>query len=191
MPARPIVVNRSFPTAYDVRVLHDAPARSGPTYEFNRDDRLSLGGVYVGVTADNAWTGLVSNGPPSVAPARSGLYATPSPSMLCVVARGDAYLIDVTKPQAWSVVPRSPVIDVRPIVDRRLLIFATPWELVALGEHGLAWQTPRIAVDGLRLEDDDGNELRGVSDPADEDEAAPFRVDLATGAVYGGRPLVK
>jgi hypothetical protein len=66
-----------------------------------------------------------------------------------------------------------------------LLLLATPWLVTAIGPDGVAWQTKRLAIDGLRLDETDRSRLAGVADP-DSAEPREFMIDLLTGSHQGG-----
>jgi hypothetical protein len=188
-PVDDITVELTFPVVYGVELLAELPARDGTDHVFARAGRIADGGVLVDVVAnDGEWTGLVGNAPDSVTAAHSGVYSTPAPSMVCVVARGDAYFIDVEAPQQWWVLDESPVIAVRPAVSAGLLVFATPWRVVAADATGVRWRTPRLAINGMRLDEPVEGEIAGLADP-DDDESRDFVVDLITGRHRGGFPF--
>ena len=134
------------------------------------------------------WSGLVAKAPESVSSATTGVYSTPSPSLLCVVARGDAYFIDALEPARWWVLEDSPVVAVRCAKAEALLVLATPWRLIAVGERGVAWRTSRIAIDGIALGQPRDGQLTGVADP-DDHESQEFVVELRTGHHTGGFPF--
>ena len=188
-PVDDVAVELAFCAAYGVRLLEELPGAGGADYVFARDGRVVDGGVLVEVTgARGTWSGLVANAAESVSGAHSGVYSTPSPSTLCVVARGDAYFIDVDAPDRWWALEDSPLVAVRCAVAEKLLVFATPWRLIALGDSGVPWRTSRIAIDGIALGRPVGGELAGVADPGD-DEAREFVVELRTGHHRGGFPF--
>jgi hypothetical protein len=56
---------------------------------------------------------------------------------------------------------------------------------MAVGPDGPAWQTGRLAIDGLRLDEADGSHLVGVADP-DSPEPRDFVIDLLNGSHRGG-----
>lgn len=184
-----IAVELAFPAGYDVRLLEELQGGGGPEHVFARDGRVVDGGVLIEVGgAGGAWSGLVANAPESVSGAHSGVYSTPASSTLCVVARGDAYFIEADAPERWWMLEDSPVVAVRCAVAEKLLVLATPWRVVAVGEAGVAWRTSRIAIDGIALGGLAGGELGGVADPGD-DEAEDFVVELRTGHHRGGFPF--
>ncbi|WP_138974088.1 hypothetical protein [Patulibacter medicamentivorans] len=178
------MIELAFAAGYDVQALDELPAAGG-AHEFARDGRVVDGGVLIEVFAEHgAWAGLVANAPESVAAAHTAIYSTPSPNMVCVVARGDAYFIDVDAPERWWVLEDSPVVAVRSATAEGLLVLATPRRVVAVGRDGVAWRTPRLAIDGIELAAPTDGELRGIADP--RDDAEEFVVDLRTGRHEGG-----
>lgn len=184
-----IAVELGFPADYEVRLMGDLPGRGGVDRVFARDGRAVDGGVLIEVAgAGGAWSGLVANAPESVLSAHSAVYSTPSPSMFCVVARGEAYFIDAGVPERWWGLDDSPVVAVRCAFAERLLVLATPWRVVAVGDAGVAWRTSRIAIDAMALGEIADGQLAGVADPED-DEAQDFVVELRTGDHRGGFPF--
>jgi len=124
--------------------------------------------------------------PESVRQALTGVYPTPSPSTLCAVVGGDAVLIDVEHPgrHEWLETGGA-VVAVRPVVAEGLLLLATPWSITALDSSGQLWQTQRLAIDGLRMDEVSDGLLAGVADP-DDMEPRDFAVDLRSGRHEGG-----
>jgi hypothetical protein len=177
--------DHEFAAAYTVRVLDASPASGGWDVELGR---VGDGGLMLEVTWDGGtWRALVANGE-RYRGAHSGVHATPNPETLCVVARGDAYLVDVRAPDHARSVPGTPIVAVRPALDDGLLLLATPYDVTALAASGVAWTTARLVLEGIALGTLAGGELRGTADP-DEPEAREFVIDLRTGRHRGGAPL--
>ena len=134
---------------------------------------------------------MSKRGPPrsphrSLVVALSALLGTPSPTGLCVIERGTVFLGDVLEPEGFTVVPTAgPVVAAEELVSEQKLLLVTPWAISAIGATGLLWATGRIAIDGLRVDEDSEGWVRGVADP-DDDEPRDFAVELATGQVVGG-----
>ncbi|MGH2708856.1 MAG: hypothetical protein ACRDJK_11250, partial [Actinomycetota bacterium] len=98
----------------------------------------------------------------------------------------DASLVDVDTPERFEILDTAgPVVAVRPVVSDGLLLLASPWAVTALGEDGVRWQTGRLAIERIRLDEIEGGRLAGVADP-DDDEPRDFVVDLQTGRHEGG-----
>ncbi|GAA1717793.1 hypothetical protein GCM10009745_78220 [Kribbella yunnanensis] len=176
---------RVFPAAYEAAVT-DYPAAGVVDHEFvdGRDGRSVV--VVIEPSEGTSWTGAFGGGEPLTRRAVSGLYPTPSPVRLCVVDRGTAFLVDVLVPERSERVPTDdPVMSVETAVGERLLLLVGRWTITAIGPDGVAWTSPRIAMDGLRVDEIEGGLLRGVADPGDE-EPRDFAVDLRTAAVTGG-----
>lgn len=188
-PVENIEVQFGFPVGYDVQIVDELAGR-GAVREFARDGRVVDGGVLFEVTpeAGEQWMGLVAYAPESVSAARSGIYATPVRTQLCVVARGDAHFIDAEDPEQWWVLDDGPVVAVRSAPAEGLLVFATPWKVIGVGADGVAWRTSRIAIEGISLGEVTDGELRGVAD-ADDGESQDFVIELRTGHHRGGFPF--
>ena len=186
-PADIPIVN-VFSADFDVSLLDEAPSGSSLQHLFARTGRIIDGGVMVRVSPrkGDPWNGIAAYGAVSVASAFTGVFTTPSARTLCLVARGDAYLVDVYSPEEWSAIEDSPVIAVRSAPDDAVLVLATPWRVVGVGANGVAWRTGRLAIDGLQLNDaaHEGS-LTGVADPGGV-EPRPFEIDLTTGRHTGG-----
>ncbi|WP_028050500.1 hypothetical protein [Cellulomonas sp. URHD0024] len=118
--------------------------------------------------------------------ALTAVIGTPSPTGLCVVERGTAFVGDVLEPAVFSVVEtRGPVVDAEELPADGLLLLLTPWSITAVGQLGRRWTSERLAIDGLRVDEASDGWLRGVADP-DDDEPRDFALNLATGEVVGG-----
>ncbi|MCO7237731.1 hypothetical protein [Aeromicrobium sp. CnD17-E] len=134
------------------------------------------------------WTGTFAAPDPG-RPALSALLGTPDPAGLCIVERGTAFLGDVLEPASFGVIATTrPVVSAEALPRERVLLLLSPWAITAIGERGVLWTTPRLAVDGIRLDEADGGWVRGVADP-DDDEPRDVAVELATGRVRGGRVI--
>lgn len=79
----------------------------------------------------------------------SGAVATPNPRRLCVAVKGATYLVDVDRPQQGALVTWAQ--QLVGISSPALLLAASTDDVVAYGVEGLAWRSPRLAVDGLRI----------------------------------------
>lgn len=113
--------------------------------------------------------------------APTGVWSCPAPAELCAVAGGYAYIVDTHDPQRFTHLPLRPVLEVVPLTDHRLLLFAGSYDLLAWGANGLAWQTPRLSHEGIRLGPVSGHTLHGFGWDLLTDREIPFAIDLRTG----------
>ena len=118
----------------------------------------------------------------------SGVFATPSPQRICVIVDGLAYLVLVDAPGAGAVMAQNIVEQVVPLEDPQLLLLVRVIDIVALGPGGIAWRSPRLAVDGLRVVRVDTQGIWCVGDSLSQEQDS-FVVDRATGRV-ASRPHI-
>ena len=78
----------------------------------------------------------------------SGLFATPLPTTLCVVARGQGYWVPVLTPRDFLEVSCIPVKSVFAVPGRSIVVFASYTELAAYGPSGMLWITEQLSWDG-------------------------------------------
>jgi len=147
-----IVEDTSFPYLYDYTPLRERPGMPVPTYyypgahtEGGRDGVL----VRFAPPGRTPWIGIFAFGDPPAG--KSGIYTHPDEHCLCIVARGHGYLIRDADPTRCEEVAVEPILDVRPIPARGLLISADFIRLVAYDRSGIAWHTGRLVLDDLHI----------------------------------------
>jgi hypothetical protein len=114
------------------------------------------------------------------------VYSCPDPDSVCVVVGGYAYVVKATEPAQWFRAEQRPVVEVRPVAELGLLLFAGFTTITALARHGLAWTTDRLSWEGLTITEISGAKLKGHAWDALTDKDVPFSVDLLTGRSTGG-----
>jgi hypothetical protein len=120
----------------------------------------------------------------------TGIFACPHPHELCALAGGYAYLIDTAAPDRSTHLPLKPVTSVLPLPEHGLLLFVGFHAILAWGPGGLAWHTPRLSWEGIRIvgvhTHNGVPSLHGLGWNMPTDKEVEFRVDLRTGAHTGG-----
>ena len=116
----------------------------------------------------------------------TGIFSCPNPSELCAVAGGYAYIIHTAAPEKSTHIPLRPVIELRPLSDRGLLIFVGFQSIAAWGSDGLQWQSARLSWEGIRLTVIEGHQLHGFGWDMQTDKEVEFVLDLRTGKHTGG-----
>jgi hypothetical protein len=116
----------------------------------------------------------------------TGIYSCPNPRELCALAGGYAYILDTAAPERCTHIPLKPVTQLLPLPAHNLLLFAGFHSLLAWGPDGIAWQTPRLSWEGLRISGVQSNTLRGIAWNMPTNQDVPYTVDLRTGAHTGG-----
>lgn len=116
-------------------------------------------------------------------PAFSRVVSSRDPDRLCVIANGAAYVVKSDEPDVWDKIPVIPVLDVRLVPERGLIVFSDFIRLAAYRRGTVAWRSPRVCWDELKILRITGKAIEGVGyDPTNSvTHELPFSVDLETG----------
>ena len=190
--------NLAFPHAWRAEILTTlpliAPARqfTYPRPVPGEEDALARGALQLLIHPEAGGDFLVTCALGFTDPSMpTGIYSCPNPQELCAVAGGYAYVIDTTAPEHSTHIPLRPVVEVMPVPDHGLLVFAGFHSILAWGTEGLAWQSARLSWEGLRITgvrnaEDGTPQLTGLGWNMHTDKEVEFAVDLRTGAHTGG-----
>jgi hypothetical protein len=116
----------------------------------------------------------------------TGIWSAPNPQEMCAVSGGYGYVIDTAAPERFTMLPYRPVLQVRPVVDRGLLLFIGHRSILAWGAHGEAWETVKLSDEGVTVTAIEGPVLRGLGWNMMTDKEAPFALELQSGVVITG-----
>jgi hypothetical protein len=148
-----------FDPAYDVELGPEFPGGGEwlyPVFAFDRDGHLDpqfvsrWGAPVIAVIhpqRGEQWVGMF---PAGGLGGVSGAFATPSAQHLCIVADGEAFLVRTDAPQEGALVVQDQVRQVA-VASTTLLLLVRDIDIVAVGARGVAWRSPRLAVDDLRV----------------------------------------
>lgn len=175
----------SFPANYDVRVLEELPNLRVRRLFFPgaREDGGQNGvNVLVSPNEGEPWIGTFASGGRGCR--FEGVFSSPNPSVLCVVARGLAHLVDVQRPEAHTIFDH--ITDLRCSVNHQLLLFAELTEVFAYGVAGFVWKTTGLGLDDVHLTSLTDDTLSGTCWDLRSDDDCSFEIDLKTGSHTGG-----
>jgi hypothetical protein len=179
-------IDLALPHSYEVEELGELPGTgrfSVPLIFFPPPKgRPEHDGLWLKVkpSSGRGWVGVFKFGYSSP-PAFSRVVSTPHPNRVCVISNGAAYVVEADEPEVWGQIPVSPVLDVRMIPEHGLLVFADFTRLAAYGSSGLAWQSPSVCWDALKIVSVTRETIEGTGyDPTISRESR-FVVDLKTG----------
>jgi len=113
----------------------------------------------------------------------TGIWSMPNPHEMCAVSGGYAYVIDTASPERFTMLRYRPVLQVRPVVDRDLLLFVGHRSILAWGADGKAWETVKLSDEGVTVTAIEGPVLRGLGWNMMTDKETPFALDLRSGGV--------
>jgi hypothetical protein len=176
-----------FPQSYRYEVLQELPAFPELHYYFPSASQAGgSDGLIVRIQSvrSKVWRGTFAFGrfPKAV----TGIFSTPNPRRVCIVAQGAGYFVNVDDPSDWECVQGFPITDVRLVAHQRMIVFADFCALTAYGSSGKAWSTRRIAWDGLRITSVDSASIRGECEEVPGEGLIEFTVDLTNGQHDGG-----
>jgi hypothetical protein len=183
-------VDTTFRHAYECEQLTEGPGRasSSPHYYYpGASTEGGRDGIFVEVHPEDGepWLGTFAFG--QIAPkGPSGIFTMPDPRLLCIVAKGEGYLVSANSPTSWDRVRVTPIIDVRPIRAHEIIVFAEFTRLVAYGQAGIKWQTKRLSWDNLKITEVTDTAIKGEFWDIRSEAKENFVVDLATGTHQGG-----
>jgi hypothetical protein len=175
-----------FGADFEVTIPSDLPPTVDRTYHFEAEAPAQIDlMITVQLSGGASWTGRFY-APRSQRRAVSGIYRTPTATGICVINQGCVFVGDVLAPAGIAPVDDlDEVLAVERDAKSGLLYVSTGWTVAALGAAGLVWQTPRLAIEDLRLDSVQGTSLHGTADP-DGDGARQFTIEVITGDVRGG-----
>jgi hypothetical protein len=186
LEAKRLEENFSFPRTYEATILEELPG-SGAVRHFPglpNDSAAGRDGLIVETRAldRHPWIGVFEFG--SFGVPYSGIFGTPDPRRLIVVAQGRGFLVDTQRQSAKNLAV-DPVTTVVPIAEADVVLVADPFDIAAYDRQGLRWTTNRLSADGLTIV---GASPSSVEvDVIDSYSRAPTRLVLAprTGAILG------
>lgn len=179
----------AFPTNYHYEILHEMPQPLTIKHYYFPGAVTTGGkdGLLLLIKPDGAepWIGTFADGSHG-AKFQNGVYTTPDPDRLCVVSYGKGYIVSARDPQKIETVNLIPILDVRPVTRKGLLIFADYIQLLAYDKTGICWRTKRIAWDDLSINEITDDQIHGEYRDYRSEKSEKFTVDLTTGEVSGG-----
>ncbi|MHB1700207.1 MAG: hypothetical protein ACYCSN_08715 [Acidobacteriaceae bacterium] len=187
-------IDLSFPCEWKAEILAAAPMIS-PARQFvyplpvpGEEDALARGAMRLMVRPGAGQPAFLATCALGFADPTmpGGVWSCPHPSELCAIAGGYAYIVNTERPEESLQIPFRPVTEVRPLPGQGLLLFAGFHALLALGAHGIAWQTRRLSWEGVRIASVEESLLHGFGWNLMTDKEVPFTVDLRTGEHTGG-----
>jgi hypothetical protein len=178
----------SFPADYECEILEELPNRVSPKWYFPGGSGLGgRGGLIVRVQPHDGeeWLGIFALGEISRLGANAVL-SMPHPRQLCVVARGQGCIVEITPPREIETISMEPILEVLPAPAPGLVLMHDFSRVRAYGRDGLAWSTPAISWDDIQIREVTQHKVHGTAWDSPNNRHVSFVIDLATGAHRGG-----
>lgn len=181
-------IDLTFPHTYAVEEYGEFPGTGDfhfpVIYIPTPTARPEHSGLWVKITpaSGESWIGVFAfryNSPPAF----SRVVSTLDPNRVCIVSSGAAYFVKADEPAVWEEIPLLPVLGVHAIPDHNLLVFSDFTSLAAYGSNGLAWRSPRLCWDELKIVEVTRKTIEGTGyDPTNSiTNESRFAVDIETG----------
>jgi hypothetical protein len=116
----------------------------------------------------------------------SGLYGTPDPHRACIVAKGDAYIVPVCRPEDFEVVPVDLVEHVVRVSGEECLLIYGDRDVALYDRSGLVWVITELSLSDLRIDRLGQKEISGTAWNPVDGTRIPFAVETETGEIRGG-----
>jgi hypothetical protein len=177
-----------FISSYKYDVLNELPNNKLKRYYFSDNENGNgKDGVILSFNSPdhNEWVGIFGFGNMSNKSV-TGVYSCPNKDYICVVSRGNGYIVNVNQPESWEIIKLMPIIDVRIHKEKNLIFFANLTEISAYNENGLMWTTNRISWDDLRIIAINEKKIIGKYFDIRMEDNVEFEVDIDTGKVNNG-----
>lgn len=179
----------TFPHQYTIEELQELPSGLTKVKHIYFPTGSEKGGrdgflIKINPRLGDPWLGTFAFG--SFPKAITGIYSCPDEKLMCVISAGEGYIIRTDNPAIWEEIKVCPILDVRLIALRRLLIFADFTSISAYGSEGLEWTTDRLSWDGLRLAEVTPDYIKGFGWDAPREREVEFLVNVETGFHEGG-----
>jgi hypothetical protein len=159
-------IDLSTPHSYEVEELSELPGSGGlniPLLYIPRPgNRPEHNGLWLKLTTatGKCWIGVFAflfESPRSF----SRVVSTLDADRVCVISGSAGYIVKVNEPEIWERVA-VPVLDIRLLPEHELLVLSGYTELVAYGKNGLAWRSPRLCWDELKIVNVTHNTIEGT-----------------------------
>jgi hypothetical protein len=184
-----------FPCDYGVELLSELPGNTSGHNVLYYPGAVESGGndgimVKVSPADGQSWIGIFAFGfPEDEYSEANGIYSCPNRHSLCVVADGDAFIVDTKSPKQWTIVHCTPVLQVHSMLEHGLLLFQDFSTICAWSSDGHFWSA-NVAHDGIKIEGSNETSVFGRAlGPVPGKENVPFEIDLKTGKVTGGNSI--
>lgn len=107
----------------------------------------------------------------------------PTQNHLCVVAHGTGYVVPVDNPTQYRSVEIEPVVEIRRVPGRNVVLFVGFSDVAAYGASGQLWIATDVAQDGIVFDDITDGTVRGHGDGSDLEMLPSFSIDVDSGRV--------
>jgi|CXWL01.1.fsa_nt_gi hypothetical protein len=184
------LTQNGFAAEYDAEIVGWIPASTSCLrFRDSKDYRRNPENVLVSVTPHNGsqWHGEFAGS--SLLNKPSGVFATPDPLVTCVLAYGQAYLVDVKDPSRHEIVSLVPIEQVIAIPSAAAVVLVSCTKILPWKGFRKQPTIHRVSSDGIRALRSEGSCLFGQGWLAHLDRWIDFSFDADTGVLSSSEPI--
>ena len=183
----------SFESDYQVEEVLASSSRDSELRRFYFPGASTVGGrdgvmMRVIPASTEPWIGCFASGLLQKS-TLTRVFSCPNPNEICVVSSGAGYFVRTDDPLQWQTIRSIPVVDVRAVTAKAMLIFADFTKLVSYGGEGLRWESARLSSDGIQIVDVTSERLNLIVWDAARQQNIRAVVDVDNGLVLSRHPI--
>jgi hypothetical protein len=179
----------TFPHQYEVEESQELPSRPSTMkhlYFPGGSDKGGQDGLLIKITphVGEPWLGTFAFG--SFQNGVTGVYSCPDEESVCVISAGEGYIVRADDPVVWKEIGTCPILNVRIVASKELLLFADFTRITAYGRRGHVWTTGSLSWDGIEIVNLTPEYIQGLAWDSPQQRKVEFVVDVETGRHTGG-----
>jgi hypothetical protein len=181
-----------FPHSYEVEEYWETSGRAevlGEYYFPHPLEKRRMDGLSLRVSPNGAkpWIGKFSFGghPNDWA---TTVLSCPNANQICVVCSGAGHIVNAREPWISEKLGAFPVVTVKEMPERELIVFSDYTQVVGYGKEGPLWTSGKISWDGIEIGDAYGDDLNLVGWDSPSQKKTYLKLDLRNGKTRTSQP---
>lgn len=179
-----MIIDKTFQSEYQFEVLYEMPAGIDTYYYPGASTLGGKDGILVKIYSKERgpWVGVFAFGDIS-GNCFSGIVTTPDSNKICIISNGAGYFVSTLNPMDWRQIDAFPIIDVKSIFPKNVIVFADYIKLTAYDKTMMKWMTQRLAWQEFHIIETTDDYITGEYYDIRSEEDRTFKVDLSSGLV--------
>ena len=184
---------RPFEADYALEDVHEISQRDSGLQRFYFPGASTVGGrdgvlLRVTPTTGAAWIGCFAFGSFGHE-SMTQVSTCPNSQEICVIASGRGYFVRADDPLRWQLNRATPVVALKAIQPKNLLVCADYTKVVAYGPDGVVWESARVSSDGIQIVDAADERLEVIGWDAAVSQRVRLSIGLDDGSILARHPI--